>query len=175
MGGKIMFSPKLRFMFVGVIALLGAVAGFAQTSTFSDSAVDYTFEIPDTRWKMTVKPTAKEDLEYVFVERNEGHLEIRKLNYPATKGMHEILRDEETKLRFNPGFVAGKDETFGGKLSGGILNFEFVRSGRPMAGRFYFLRSGDSVYALRFTGYRDKLRSIRNQSDIIARTFNIKS
>ncbi len=44
-----------------------------------------------------------------------------------------------------------------------------------MIGRFYFLKAGDNtVYVLRFTGFRDKLRSIRNQTDSIARTFALK-
>lgn len=170
-----MIVSKLRFVFVGIIALLSIGGAYGQSASFSDPAVDYTFEIPDTRWKMTVKPSAKEDLEFVFVDRNDGHLEIRKFNSPRTSSIDDLLRDEETKLRFNPGFVAGKDERFGGKLTGSILNFEFVRSGKPMAGRFYFLRSGDSVYVIRFTGFRDKLKSIRNQTDIIARTFSVKS
>jgi hypothetical protein len=44
-----------------------------------------------------------------------------------------------------------------------------------MSGRFYFLKAGDTnVYVLRFTAERDKLRSIRNQTDSIARTFKVK-
>ncbi len=86
-----------------------------------------------------------------------------------------MLRDEETKLQFNLGFVAGKEENFKGALSGKVYNYEFVRSGRNMSGRFYFLQTGnDDVYVLRFDGLRDKLRSIRNQTDSIARTFNLK-
>ncbi len=41
-----------------------------------------------------------------------------------------------------------------------------------MSGRFYFLRIDDNtVYALRFKGQKDSVRSIRDQSDSIARTF----
>jgi hypothetical protein len=44
-----------------------------------------------------------------------------------------------------------------------------------MSGRFYFLKADASnVYLLRFTGMRDQLRTIRNQTDLIARTFEIK-
>jgi hypothetical protein len=44
-----------------------------------------------------------------------------------------------------------------------------------MSGRFYFLKADDkTVYVLRFTGQRDKLRSVRNQTDSIARTFGLK-
>jgi hypothetical protein len=45
-----------------------------------------------------------------------------------------------------------------------------------MSGRFYFLKTADNqMYVLRFTGERDKLKSIRNQTDSIARTFKVKA
>jgi hypothetical protein len=45
-----------------------------------------------------------------------------------------------------------------------------------MSGRFYFLKTADNqMYVLRFTGERDKLKSIRNQTDSIARTFKVKT
>jgi hypothetical protein len=125
---------------------------------------------------MTVKPSATSpNVEYVFVDRNDGHLEVRRLKVTKEAPFADIIRDEEQKLQFLPGFVAGLDENFAGRLRGAIFNFEFVRAGRPMSGRFYFLRaSDDTVYVLRFTGFRDKLRSIRNQTDSIGRTFVIR-
>ena len=160
-----------------MIGLLTALSAVAQTSSFSDPNVEYGFDVPDERWKMTVKPSAtKPNVEYVFVDRNDGHLEVRKLTVPEGSILADIIRDEEIKLQFLPGYVAGKEEVFSGRMRGTIFNFEFVRAGRPMSGRFYFLKSGDTtVYVLRFTGFRDNLRSIRNQTDSIARTFSIGS
>ena len=110
-----------------------------------------------------------------FVDRNDGHLEVRRVNVPKDAILADIIRDEEQKLQFLPGYVAGRDENFAGRLRGSIFNFEFIRGGRPMSGRFYFLRANDTtVYILRFTGFRDKLRSIRNQTDLISRTFDIR-
>ncbi len=98
------------------------------------------------------------------------------LSVPNKAIMADVIRDEESKIMFSlQGYVAGKEEQFGGFLNGTVFNFEFFRAGRPMAGRFYFLRAGEnSIYVLRFIGYRDKLRSIRNQTDSIARTFTVK-
>jgi hypothetical protein len=166
----IMNSSKIIIAFLAIVASVIAVS--AQTTTFSDPNADYKFEIPDAKWKLTVKPSAtNRNAEMVFVDRNDGHLEIRKVSSPAKTSIADVIREEEIKLQFNPGYVAGKDENFAGKLAGGVFNYEYVKAGRPMAGRFYFLRSGDAVYVLRFTGFRDKLRSIRNQTDIMARTF----
>ncbi|MBA2379787.1 MAG: hypothetical protein H0V76_09470 [Blastocatellia bacterium] len=167
---------KLRFtlfllLFAGFVS---AEAISAQTDTFSDPNVEYTFEVPDPRWKMTVKPSVTSpNVEYVFTDRTDGHLEVRKLSVARNAQMTDIVRDEEQKLRFLQGYVAGREEAFRGKLSGTVFNFEFVRAGRPMSGRFYFLRSGDDVYLLRFTGFRDSLRSIRTFTDIIGRTFDV--
>lgn len=170
-----------RFKNAGVAATIAllffsvAVSTQAQNdSVFSDPNVEYSFDIPDARWKMTAKPSATNpNVEFVFVDRLDGHLEVRKLNVAQNALISDVIREEEQKLQFLPGYVAGREENFGGKLNGAILNYEFVRAGRPMAGRFYFLRSGNNVYVLRFTGFRDKLRSIRTQTDIIARTFGI--
>lgn len=167
---------KYSSLFALVAGLFLAVSVAAQNDSFNNQDVEYTFDIPDARWKMTVKPSATTpNVEFVYVERNDGHFEVRKLNVPSKTIVSDIIRDEEQKLQFLPGYVAGKEEPFSGFMSGTAFNYEFVRSGRPMSGRFYFLKAGENaIYVLRFTGYRDKLRSIRNQTDSIARTFTLK-
>jgi len=153
-----------------------ASAAFAQNDTFADPNAGYTFGLPDVKWKMTVKPSATSpNVEYVYGDRIDGHLEVRRLNIQKDNLTTDVVRDEEQKLQFLPGYVAGKDENFAGKLRGLAFNYEFVRAGKPMSGRFYFLRANDtSIYVLRFTGLKDSLRSIRNQTDSIARTFAVK-
>lgn len=169
-----MKHKSVSVFFLALFCLAASAAAFGQTKTYSDPNLEYTFELPDERWKVTARPSATNNsVEMVFVDRNDGHLEIRKTASPRDTPMADVVREEETKLQFRPGYVAGKEENFAGKLSGSVLNFEYVRAGRAMSGRFYFLRNGDSVYVLKFTGFRDKLRSIRNQTDIIARTFQL--
>jgi hypothetical protein len=170
-----MKATRISILLFSVCSLFCVASAFAQTGKFSDPSVDYTFDLPDERWKMTVLPSAtKPNVEYVFVDRNDGHLEVRRLTVAKDAILGDIVRDEEDKLRFLPGYVAGRDENFAGRLRGSVFNFEFVRAGRPMAGRFYFLRANDTtIYVLRFTGYRDKLKSIRNQTDSMGRTFGI--
>lgn len=167
------YRPSILLALIAGLFFAGFAA--AQGNSFSNPDVEYVFELPDERWKMTVKPSATTpNVEYVYGDRTDGHLEVRKLPIPARGVFSDLIREEEQKLQFLPGYVAGKEEQFGGFLNGAVFNFEFVRAGRPMSGRFYFLRSGDTAYIIRFTGFRDKLRSIRNQTDSIARTFNIK-
>lgn len=165
-----------KFFFSMVLGVFLAVAAFAQTKTFSDVNVEYTFDLPNETWKITANPSEiNPNVEYVYGDKMDGFLEVRKLTVKADELVSETIAAEESNLKFRQGYVAGKDEQFGGALSGRVFNFEFVRSSRNMSGRFYFLKANDTtVYVLRFTGERDKLRAIRNQIDSIARTFQIK-
>ena len=170
------YLSPLVFSVVFSLALSFSV--FAQTSTFADKNVEYTFDLPESVWKMTVKPSvASPAVEYVHGDRLDGHLEIRKISVKADEMMSDIIRrEQEQKLQFKPGFVAGKEENFAGAHQGKVFNYEYVQSGKNMSGRFYFLKADDTtVYILRFTGLRDGLRTIRNQVDSIARTFKVKA
>ncbi|MEP6902181.1 MAG: hypothetical protein ABJA66_10555 [Actinomycetota bacterium] len=167
---------KFSFLFSAVIGLFLAVSAFAQTETFSDASVDYSFDLPNAIWKMTAKPsTTSPNVEYVYGDRSGGYLEVRKLGIKANDLMSDVIGSEEEKLKFLQGYVAGKEENFAGSLKGSVFNFEFVRSGRNMSGRFYFLKvNATTVYLLRFMGSKEKLITIRNQTDSIARTFEVK-
>jgi hypothetical protein len=164
-----------KVLFSVCLALLFASAAVAQES-FTDANVDYTFDLPEAKWKQTVKPsTTSPNVEYVYGDRSDGHLEVRRLALKAGDVLSDLMANEEQRLQFLPGYVAGKEEEFKGSLNGKIFNYEFVRSGRNMSGRFYFLKADDkTVYVIRFTGQRDRLRSVRNQTDSIARTFSLK-
>lgn len=170
----------MRRFFFSIALCLCLSAAFsvnasAQNLTFSDANVDYTFDLPEATWKMVTKPTATSpNVEYVHVDRLDAHLEIRKVSSKPDELTSDVIqRDQEQKLQFLPGYVAGKEENFAGNLKGKAFNYEYVRAGKNMSGRFYYLKDTNSpdVYVLRFTGSRDKLRTIRNQTDSIARTF----
>jgi hypothetical protein len=150
---------------------------FAQSWSFSDPSVDYSFDLPEAKWKLTVKPTAASPKsEFVYGDRRDGLLEVRQITVAKDASMTDIINDDEQKHRqFLPGYVTGKIETFAGRLRGAVSNFEYVAGGRNMSGRYYFLRSGDTtVYVLRFSGEKDELRPLRTQTDQIARSFRVK-
>ncbi len=172
---KKMKSIKLVILFF-VAGLFFTTQALAQSETFKDANVEYTFELPEPTWKQTVKPSlTSPNVEYVFGDRANGHFEIRQLAVISGGMLSDTIENEEQKLQFLPGYVAGKQENFKGTFDGKVFNYEFVRSGRNMSGRFYFLKANDkTVYVLRFTGLRDKLRSIRNQTDSIARMFALR-
>ena len=171
-----MKTTKLSFIISMAIGLFFAATVSAQTQTFSDENVEYTFELPAATWKMTVKPLPMSpNVEYVYGDKSDGHLEVRKITIKANEMLSDTIDREEARLQFLQGYVTGRAESFAGKLKGTVFNYEFISRGHNMSGRIYFLKSNETtVYALRFTGERDKLRTIRNQTDSIGRTFDIK-
>jgi hypothetical protein len=161
-----------------VMLVVGISASVATAQhAFTNDKIDYALELPSTQWRVISEPdAAHEHAEFVYGDRLDGHLQVRKEIVEAgTKSSDLARRDLDQKLRFLPGFVEGKEESFTGRLSGITISYEFVKTGKPMMGRIYYLQADNrTIYALRFTGLKDKLARIRNQTDLIARSFRIK-
>lgn len=168
----------MRRVIVFALVLIGSITSVASAQQlYTHEKVDYTFELPSATWKVILEPdTTHEHPEFVFGDRLDGFLTIRKEIVDAgTTPSAVARRDQDLTLRFLPGFIEGKEEKFNGRLDGVAISYEFVRSGKPMLGRTYYLQADNrTIYALRFTGLRDKLSRIRNQTDLIARTFKTK-
>ncbi len=171
-----MKTKKSQFILTLAVLALSVYGAAAQGTTFSDPSVEYTFNLPEDKWTMVVKPSATNpNVEYVYGDRRDGYFTIRKLIVGKDSVMSDVIQDEAQSVQFRPGYVANKDETFTGKYRGSVFNFEYVAASRPMAGRYYFLRADPTtVYVLRFTGAKDSMRSLRAQTDMIARTFSLK-
>ena len=168
----------MRRILAFALVLIGLMAPAALAQQlYTNDKVDYSFELPSATWRAILEPdAAHEHPEFVYGDRLDGFLTIRKEVVEAGTTASELARrDQDLKLRFLPGFVQGKEETFNGRLDGVTISYEFVRTGKPMLGRTYYLQADNrTIYALRFTGLRDKLSRIRNQTDLIARTFKLK-
>lgn len=179
----------VRLLASALVVFLAAVFSAAQTGVPIDSVQppassanqlskdfdEYTLELPNATWRVTSK-TGDANVDIIYGDRQDGFLQIRKFSSTAETTMNDVIdREQNQKLQFLPNFVNGKEESFKGALSGRAVNYEFTQSGKPMIGRAYFLEADNKTfYILRFTGSRDKLRLIRNQTDSIARTFKLK-
>jgi hypothetical protein len=158
------------------LAAFGATA-LAQGNSYSSAKVEYVVDFPSPMWRLVDEPNeTHQHAEFVYGDRNDGYLRIRKEALDEGLSVREFARrDQEQKVRFLPAYVDGKEDSFSGRLSGVTISYEFTQAGKPMAGRTYYLQADDrTVYALRFTGSRDKLARIRNQTDQIARAFKLK-
>src|SRR5688572_27090397 len=167
----------MKHLIAFLLLITGICSLAAAQEAYTSEQVNYTIELPSTMWRVISEPdAAHEHAEFVYGDRLEGHLQIRKEVVDAGTTTADLARrDMDQKLRFLPGFVEGKEEPFKGRLSGVTVSYEFVKTAKPMMGRIYYLQADNrTIYALRFTGLRDKLARIRNQTDLIARSFKVK-
>ena len=149
----------------------------AQEHSYSSAKVNYTVDFPSAAWHLIGEPDdIHQHAEFVYGDRTEGYLRIRKEAVEEGLTVKAFAhRDQDQKERFRPGYVDGKEESFNGRLDGVTLSFEYTQAGKAMAGRTYYLQADShTVYVLRFTGLRDKLSRIRNQTDLIARSLRLK-
>jgi hypothetical protein len=175
-------AVRLTALFLFALLAIG-VQGFAtratsQEQTYSSAKTDYVISLPSPVWRLVGEPDEiHQHTEFIYGDRNDGYLRIRKETLPDGATVKEFAhQDLDQKERFLPGYIGGgKEEKFEGRLSGITISFEYTQAGKPMTGRTYYLQADShTVYALRFTGMRDKLARIRNQTDLIARSFKLK-
>ncbi|HKR61349.1 MAG TPA: hypothetical protein VJS64_16640 [Pyrinomonadaceae bacterium] len=166
----------LKLALITVVISLSCSLAHAQ-EVFTNESVPYSLELPSASWRaVTVQDPGREQLEFINGDRLDGFLQIRKEMVDSGMTATDVAhRDRDQKFRFFPGFVEGKEEKFSGRLNGVVVTYEYVKTGKPMLGRIYYFQADPrTVYALRFTGLRDKLMRIRNQTDLIARSFKLK-
>lgn len=151
-----------------------------QMQTFARNDVEYSFELPSATWRAVPRSSgggsADQQAEFIYGDRSDAYLRVRKEVVEETMTASALARrDQDQKLRFTGGFVEGKEERFAGRLNGVVASYEYTSAKKPMLGRVYYLQADKrTVYVLHFTGARDKLSRIRNQTDVIARSFQLK-
>lgn len=161
---------SLSVVFALALCTLNAVA---QEEFKGDGFV---LELPSATWRAVSRPgDVNQNTEFVYGDRNDGFLRVRREIVDAGVTAPDLSKRDQENLRFNrPGYVGGKEERFAGRLNGTTASYEFTAGGKPMAGRVYYLQADNrTIYTLHFTGERDKLLRIRNQTDGIARSFRL--
>jgi hypothetical protein len=168
-------TKRLLICALALVAL-SASASRAQENP-SHETDEYALDFPTEVWRAVERPdSAHRRTDFVNGDRLDGYLRVRREVVDGNTSLTDYARSEaDTKLRYLPGFVGGKDENFAGRLRGVVSTYEYTSGGKPMAGRVYYLQAdGRTVYVLHFTGLRDKIQRIQNQTDAIARSFRLK-
>jgi hypothetical protein len=168
-------TKRLLICALALVAL-SAPAALAQDSP-SHETDEYALDLPTEVWRAVERPdSAHRRTDFVNGDRLDGYLRVRREVVDGSTSLTDYARSEsDTKLRYLPGFVGGKDENFTGRLRGVVSTYEYTSGGKPMAGRVYYLQAdGRTLYVLHFTGLRDKIQRIQNQTDAIARSFRLK-
>jgi len=171
------FAFKFGAILSVIISAVSAPNIFAQ-QTYTNPKIDYSVEFPSGTWRLVAEPDeTHQHPEWVYGDRLDGYLRIKKDTLEPGLSISEFAhRDQDTRIRFLPGYVdVGKEERFVGRLTGVVLSYEYTQTGKTMTGRTYYLQADSrTIYALQFTGMRNKLGVIRNQTDSIARSFKLK-
>ena len=163
-----------------LITITLSITANAQTHTFTREGVEYVLDLPAPSWRAVSRVDVHEHLEFVNGDdyRN-GYLRLRKkLVMPDTTSEDLFSEAEKWELQKLPGYVVcsgGKGTEFNGQLKGTVFSYEFVNQGRNMDARIYYLRlDSRTFYILHFTVASEKLTSLRDQMDSIARSFRLK-
>ncbi|NBO64635.1 MAG: hypothetical protein EBU88_07295 [Acidobacteria bacterium] len=174
------FSTALFAVTLILVTISLSIEGCAQ-EVFEDPEGKYTVSLP-TGWLGIVNRDAlgRSEVNIVYKVRENGSLKVRRIEGAAQDGevVEHANKDEADRIRFTPGYTRLRMEKFlisPGKY-GALLSYDYQTiSAQPFTGRVYYLRTDDqTLYVLQFTGRRNILGSLRNQTDLIARSFRSK-
>lgn len=170
----------MRILLILVLLLMNSLAAAGQARWFTRDDIEYAVELPSPAWQVVSRVDVHDHPE--FINSNDpanGYLRLRKILVDHPTSMSELFRhDEKWVLQHLPGYVVCSEcdgVALEGRLRGVVFSYEYVRGGKPMFGRIYYLQLNQrTFYSLHFTGAREKLRSISTQMDLIARSFHMK-
>ena len=170
----------MRVILLALLLIIPGTNADAQTQTFTREGVEYVLDLPSPSWRAVSRVDVHEHFEFVNGDDfSNGYLRLRKkVVIPDTTAADLFSEAEKGELQKLPGYVVcsgGKGTEFNGQLKGTVFSYEFVNQGRNMDGRIYFLRLDNrTFYLLYFTVASEKLPSLREQMDSIARSFRLK-
>jgi len=159
----------------------GFLNGVLAQEVFEDPEGKYSLTLP-AGWIAVVSQDSlgKQDVNIVYRNRETGALKLRRTDEidPKMEVIDFAKKDELESVRFILEYnrVAMENFLVGGGKSGALLSYDFKNpAGQPFTGRNYYLRAGEkTIYVLRFTGRKNTLGTLRNQTDAIARSFQAK-
>jgi hypothetical protein len=167
---------SLLFLFVSVFI----ASAVAQSEAFEDPEGKYTLNLP-SGWLGVVSTDGlgRNEVNIVYKVRENGALKIRVAEVaPDTEPMNYAAQDEQERVRFAPSYDKISLEKFllGGTRIGALLSYDYKNAaGQPFTGRVYYVRANEkTIYVLQFTGRRNILGTLRNQTDQIARSLQLK-
>jgi hypothetical protein len=170
-GGSMKYKAGLFFA-AALITFCGRDALSQAGSEFVDPGKNFKITLVG-EWRAVSYSDAvgRQRTEFVYGDRSEGLLKITKENLNGS--IENMIRGEEENSRiYRTGFEGAVSEPFGGGVVNGVRFSFFTTDGaRKIAHSHYYLREGNSVWVLRFTGKRGTLDAIRNITDQMARNF----
>jgi hypothetical protein len=175
-----MHSLSLRILTISAIVLFAGLFSSnlkSQTRTYTAENVDYVLVLPTPQWRVVNVPGVTNDsTEFRYDSDGAVHLRIRRELVNGDVTVADLIQRQQTLHRSSlPGYVKEKVEPFAGRLSGARYAYEYVTEGKLTARFIYYLEANDRlIYRLEFAGSPDLLRTLSEQTDLIARSFRLK-
>ncbi|HEY5885320.1 MAG TPA: hypothetical protein VIT88_11570 [Pyrinomonadaceae bacterium] len=148
----------------------------SQSRTFTSKNRDYAVNLPSANWRaIEVSGVAHDSTEFSYGDQGLVHMRIRRELVDAGVFPSDlVLRQQGLDRVFLRGYVKGAEQSFYGRLSGVKYPYEYVSSGKPVAGLIYYLQANNrTIYRIEFTGPLKELSDLSNESDAIARSFRL--
>jgi len=162
-----------------LIAPLSPSTANGQPRTFTNKSVDYVIEFPSAKWRALTSTgfvPARTRKEFVYADGHNVRLLVRRKLVDADVTPSDMVRRRQRWDKHLSGYILVKEESFTGQLSGARFSYEYLRGGKTMSARIYYLEADNRfIYSLLFTGPRKELQSLGNQTDSIARSFRLKN
>ncbi len=160
-----------------IVAMIFPSTAWSETRTYTAEDLDYVLVLPSARWRSINGPGIdSEDTEFRYDNGDAVHLRIRRELVNAEVTVADLIQRRQTLDRaVLLGYVKEKIEPFDGHLSGARYAYEYVTDGKPTARLIYYLEANNRIiYRLEFAGSLDRLRQLSDQTDFIARSFQLK-
>src|SRR5712692_2816029 len=108
-------SLTVRVTALFLLALLAtggqvfATGAMVQEQTYTSGKVEYVVSLPSPIWRLVGEPDEiHQHTEFVYGDRNDGFLRIRKETLPDGTDIKEFAhQDQDRKERFLPGYMGG--------------------------------------------------------------------
>lgn len=167
---------RLRTLLSLALLFISVPAGAA----LAQSGEEYTD--PGGRFKITLQgdwkaitysdAVGRQKTEFVYRDRRVGLLKISSTSLSGGTLGDMVRQDDENQRTYRAGYVPGSNEDFGGGgLPGVRLAFYTTESYKQVANTTYYLKDGNRVWVLKFTGPKGTLDTMRNVTDQMARSF----
>jgi hypothetical protein len=153
----------------------------AQVQTFTRDSVAYALDLPSASWRPVSRVDVHDHVEFINGDdATNGYLRIQKRLVTSGATAADLFREaEKWELQRLAGYVVcsgGSGTEINGHHKGTMFSYEFVEKGRTMEGRIYYLEVDKrTFYILHFTVASEKLASLRDQMDFVARSFRLKA
>lgn len=162
-----------------LMTALSSTATSGQRRTFTNKSVDYVIEFPSNRWRALPSSgivSQRTRQEFLYADGSNVRLLVRRKLVDADVTPSDMVRRRQFWDKHLSGYVLLKEESFVGQLSGSRFSYEYVRGGKIMSARIYYLEADNrTIYSLLFTGPRDELQRLGSQTESIARSFRLKT